>query len=78
MSLTKSLGGPSDIAGGGAVGGAQGAVDALSTAVDNTILGSAIRGAGNPGMQKLGRLNNEEELVSTARGMRFFVYADSI
>lgn len=71
---TKSFGGASDVAAGGAVGGAQGAVDALSSAVDSSIVGSAIRGAGNPGAQKLGRINNEEEVVATARGARLFVY----
>jgi hypothetical protein len=73
---TKSLGGASDVAAGGAVGGAQGAVDALSSAVDNSIVGSAIRGAGNPGSLKLGRMNNEEEIVLTGRGARFFVYVE--
>lgn len=71
---TKSLGGASDIVGGGAAGGASGVVDALANAVDDSIVGGAVRGAGSPGTQKLGRINNEEDIVLTGRGARFFVY----
>lgn len=73
----KSLGGASDLAAGGAAGGASGAVDALASAVDNSIVGSALRGAGSPASSKLSRLNNEEELVTTGRGARFYVYIES-
>lgn len=71
---TRSLGGVSDVAAGGAAGAVSGAVDALAGAVGQGALSNVVRGAGNPGTAKMGKIDNEEEVVTTRRGERFVVY----
>lgn len=75
---TRSLGGVSDVAAGGAAGAVGGAVDAVVGVVDDSVLGGALRGAGGPASSKMGRINNEEEIVVTPRGARFVVYVEDV
>lgn len=74
----KSLGGPSDIAAGGAGGGAQALVDLAAGATDNTLAQGIIRGAGAPTANKTSRFDNEEQIVVADRGARFFVYVEAL
>lgn len=71
---TRSLGGTSDVAAGGAQGAIGGMVDAAAGVIGDNPAGDALRGAGNPVSGKAARLNNEEEVVTTKRGARFVVY----
>lgn len=75
---TKSLGGGSDVAAGGAGGAIRGAGDAVADAVGDNLVGDAVRGATSPAGQKTSRLNNEEDLVTTTRGARFVIYVESL
>lgn len=75
---TKSLGGGSDVAAGGAGGAVRGAGDALANAAGDNLVGDALRGATSPAGQKTSRLNNEEDLVTTSRGARFVIYVESL
>ena len=71
---TRTLGGASDVAAGGAQGAVSGLMDAAASVAGDNPAGDALRGAANPTSGKAARLNNEEEIVTTKRGARFVVY----
>lgn len=73
----KTLGGASDVAAGAASGGLQAVVDLAAGAAKDPLAQAIIRGGGTPAANKTTNLNNEEQIVITNRGARFFVYIES-
>lgn len=71
---TRTLGGASDVAAGGAEGAVRGIVGLAGTIVGDNPGGDAIRGTAGAVGGKAARLNNEEEVLTTQRGARFVVY----
>jgi hypothetical protein len=74
---TRSLGGVSDIGAGGAGGTVSGVTSEAASALGPGILSSAASGAGNALSGKTGKLNNEEEVVTTKKGARLVIYIES-
>jgi hypothetical protein len=72
----KNFGGVSDVAAGAASGAVGAALTAAGGLVPNDIARGAIQGGTGAAVNKVSRIDNEEELVVADRGARFFVYIE--
>lgn len=74
----RGFGGASGLAAGASGGAAQALIEAAAGATGNPVAAAAIRGAAPGALDKTTRIDNEEDLVLTDAGARFFVYVEAL
>lgn len=74
----RGFGGVSGLAAGASGAAAQALIEAAAGATGNPVAAAAIRGAAPGALDKATRIDNEEDLVLTDAGARFFVYVEAL